>query len=258
MFIYISYISILGLGLAPQSSQCYYSLHAKKAITRQRWYMQEGNHKDVTIRPAGKEDAPFLAHMILMAGRAHVKKGIWEVVLGNAEPECVAFLQTLATSTVPHLFHYSCHLIAEIDDKPVASLGGYNPQVTGYHALRKAIAEVITRLELPPEAGNAAGKRSKKMLACLPQEVKGAWVIDSVATLPKFRRYGIAGTLLDAILEQGRCRGFHTAQINLYIGNIPALRIYTKHGFKVREEKQDHYFAQEIGSPGMLSMVRKL
>jgi ribosomal protein S18 acetylase RimI-like enzyme len=246
------------VALALQSSQCYYNFIGKKIITRQRWCMQEGNHKTVTVRPARKADAPFLAGMILMAGRAHVKKGIWEVVLGGTETECLAFLQTLATTNIPHLFHYSCYLIAEIDNKPVASLGGYDPQVMGYHALRQAIAEVVTKQGLPPEADNAAGGRSEKIMACLPQEVKGAWVIDSVATLPAFRRHGIAGKLLEAILERGRRCGYLRAQINLYIGNDPAQKTYEKCGFTVREEKRDPYFEEAIGSPGMLSMVRDL
>ena len=220
--------------------------------------MQEGNHESVTIRPAHKEDAPFLARMILMAGRAHVKKGIWEVVLGGTEEESLAFLQAVATTTMPHLFHYSCYLIAEINNNPVASLGGYDPQVMGYHALRQAIAEVLTKFGLPLEVGTAAGERSEKILACLPPEVKGAWAIDSVATLPAFRRRGIAGKLLEAMLEQGRRRGYTRAQINLYVGNYPAQKTYVKHGFTVREEKRDPYFEKAIGSPGMLSMVREL
>ena len=220
--------------------------------------MGKRNLITVAIRPARKADVPFLARMILMAGRAHVKKGIWEVVLGNTEAECVAFLQTLATTTIPHLFHYSCYLIAEIDNKPVASLGGYDSQVMGYHALRQAIAEVITKRGLPHDAGNAAGGRSEKIMACLPQEVKGAWVIDSVATLPAFRRHGVASQLIDAILEQGRRYGYLRAQINLYIGNVAAETTYAKRGFTVREEKRDPYFEEAIGSPGMLSMVKDL
>jgi ribosomal protein S18 acetylase RimI-like enzyme len=220
--------------------------------------MQKGNSENITIRSARKEDTSFLARMILMAGRAHVEKGIWELILGGTEEESMAFLQAVATTTTPHLFHYSCYLIAEMNNNPVASLGGYDPQAMGYLALRQAIAEVITKRGLPHEAGDAIGERSERILACLPQEVKGAWVIDSVATLSEFRRHGIAGKLLDVILEQGRSRGFRSAQINLYIGNTPAQKTYAKYGFKVREEKQNQYFEKEIGSPGILSMVREL
>src|SRR4030042_1488850 len=156
--------------------------------------MQKGNLKNLTIRPARKEDARFLARMILMAGRALVKKGIWEVVLGGTVEECLTFLEILAATQTPHLFHYSCYLVAEIDNQPVASLGGYDPQVMGYHALKQAIPEVLKKLKLPGDASNDAGNRSERILSCLPREIIGSWVIDSVATLTECRRKGIAGT----------------------------------------------------------------
>ena len=95
------------------------------------------------IRPARPEDASFLAHAILLAGRAHVKRGIWEVVLGGTEEECVTFLHHIAITQIPHLFHYSYYLIAEDDaSRPIGSLGGYDPEISGYHALQRAIPEV--------------------------------------------------------------------------------------------------------------------
>ncbi|MGD9085565.1 MAG: hypothetical protein PVJ41_11355, partial [Desulfobacterales bacterium] len=79
---------------------------------------------DIHIRPAGREDAKFLAWLILTAGRAHVSRGIWEVILGGTEQENLKFLSLLAITTIPHLFHYSCYLVAESDGRPVAGLGG--------------------------------------------------------------------------------------------------------------------------------------
>ena len=38
---------------------------------------------DVEIRSARADDAAFLAWLILTAGRAHVKRGIWEVILNE-------------------------------------------------------------------------------------------------------------------------------------------------------------------------------
>ena len=36
---------------------------------------------DIYIRPARREDTKFMAWLILTAGRAHVARGIWEVIL---------------------------------------------------------------------------------------------------------------------------------------------------------------------------------
>ena len=51
---------------------------------------------DLRIRSAEVDDAAFLAWLILTAGRGHVKRGIWEVVLEESEARCLKFLELLA------------------------------------------------------------------------------------------------------------------------------------------------------------------
>ena len=82
---------------------------------------------DIKIRSARADDAAFLAWLILTAGRAHVKRGIWEVILNEPEDKCLAFLELLSVTQTPHLFHHACYLVAEIEGRPVAGLGGYDP-----------------------------------------------------------------------------------------------------------------------------------
>lgn len=211
------------------------------------------------IRHASPEDASFLAKAILIAGRAHVKKGIWEVIIGGTEEECVGFLHYISITQIPHLFHYSYYLIAEEDGVgPIGSLGGYNPRTSGYQAIQQAIPEVLRKLNLPTQVSKVSEERSSKILACLPKEIDGAWVIDSVATLPEHRGKGVAEKLLKKILEKGKKQGHSQAQVNMYIGNEPALNLYRKFGFEIIEEKRDEYFEEQIGSPGMLSLARRL
>jgi translation initiation factor 4G len=209
------------------------------------------------IRSARPEDAPFLAWLILTSGRAHVERGIWEVILGEPERECLAFFGRLAITETPHLFHHSCYLVAEVDGRPAAGLGGYDPETHGYSALQAAIPEVFrcTGLRLK---GELSGSGSPRIVACVPPAVAGAWVVDSVATLPAFRRRGLVSRLLKDILEKGREKGFKRAQINLYMGNEPAQRAYEKHGFRLLDDWRDPYFEAEIGSPGMARLVRDL
>lgn len=210
------------------------------------------------IRDARAEDASFLAKAILIAGRAHLTKGIWEVVLGGTEEESLEFLHHISITRIPHLFHYSHYLVAEEGLNPVGSLGGYDPRTSGYHALQQAITEVAGKLELPAQGTNASETRASKILACLPKEIDGAWVIDSVATLPGHRGKGVAGELLSRILARGKKQGYSKAQVNMYIGNEPALDLYRRFGFEIIEEKRDEYFEERIGSPGMLSLARDL
>jgi ribosomal protein S18 acetylase RimI-like enzyme len=212
---------------------------------------------DVKIRNAGSDDSAFLSWLILTAGRAHVKRGIWEVILGKPEDVCLRFLRLLTATDKPHLFHYSCYLIAETQEGPVAGLGGYDPKILGYEALQQVLPEVYSKADKFPSDELAKGE-PPRITACIPPSIEGAWVIDSVATLPSFRRKGIVDRLLDEILDRGRDRGFRQAQVSIYIGNGPARSAYEKHGFRLLDEWNDPYFETEIGSPGMARLIRDL
>lgn len=207
----------------------------------------------IKIRQAQKKDAAFLAWLILTAGRAHVKRGIWEVILGSPEKDCLAFLEMVAVTQTPHLFQYSCYLVAELDGLPVAGLGGYDPNNLGYPALQKALAEVFAKIGLNPDETNR--NQSPRILDCIPDAIEGVWIIDSVATVPEHRRKGIVDILLEAIIERGLRQGFQRTQVNIYIGNVAAQRAYEKHGFKIFDEKHDPYFEEQIGSPGMARLL---
>jgi ribosomal protein S18 acetylase RimI-like enzyme len=212
---------------------------------------------DVTIRAAEADDDEFLAWLILTAGRAHVGRGIWEVILGLPEEQCLHFLRLLSTTIVHHLFHYSCYLVAEVNGVPKAGLGGYDPSISGNGALFLALPEVFRRVGgRPPNAPEA--NTPPRILNCIPEPVEGAWMIDSVAAVPDSRRQGIVSRLLETVLQQGRDKGFRHAQVNIYIGNTAAQRLYERQGFAIMDEIIDPYFEAEIGSRGMARMLRAL
>ncbi len=209
---------------------------------------------DLRIRHASLNDARFLAWLILTAGRAHVRRGIWEIILNQPEDDCLRFLELLAITDTPHLFHHSCYLVAEVEEVPVSGLGGYDPDTHGYTRLLEALPEVYAKLGKRPPEEMAAGE-PPRITASIPPSVPGAWVIDSVATIPAFRRQGIVDRLLDNVLDIGRRKGYRQAQISIYIGNNPAQRAYEKHGFRLLDEWPDPYFEKEIGSPGMARLI---
>ena len=212
---------------------------------------------DIKTRAARADDADFLAWLILTAGRAHVKKGIWEVILGMPEEQCLYFLKLLSVTKIHHLFHHACYLLADVNGSPVAGLGGYDPVNSGNSALWKALPEVFQ--EVGGASPNATMNGSPpRILNCIPESVKGSWVVDSVAAVHEFRRKGVVSKLLKEILLKGRQQGFKRAQINIYIGNVAAQRLYEKHGFKILDEIRDPYFEAQIGSPGMSRMILDL
>jgi len=209
---------------------------------------------DLKVRNAKANDAAFVAWLILTSGRAHVNRGIWEVILNQPEAHCLRFLELLTITNSPHLFHYSCYLIAEAEGHPVSGLGGYDADILGYFRLLESIPEVYGKLGMFPPKDMAAGE-PPRITKCIPPSVQGSWVIDSVATLPAFRRKGIADRLLDKVLDLGREKGYRQAQISIYIGNTPAQRAYEKHGFRLLDEWPDPYFEKQIASPGMARLI---
>ncbi len=211
----------------------------------------------IAIRRARPDDAGFLARVMLISGRAHVRRGIWEAVLGSPEREVLDFLRQVTVTGPEHLFHYSCFLVAESEGTPAAGLGGYDPAVRGYEKLRVAVESVRKNMGLGPQ-GREDAERTERGLSCLPKEVEGAWAIDSVATLPGHRRKGISEKLLAAIMDEGRKRGHSRVQVNIYIGNLPAQRAYEKMGFVVEETRRCGFFMDETGSPGMMSLTALL
>ena len=113
---------------------------------------------DLKLRNSRVDDAAFLAWLILTAGRAHVKRGIWEVILNQPESVCLSFLELLTVTNTPHLFHHSCFLIAEAEAGPVSGLGGYDPDTQGYPRLLEALPEVYGKLGKLPSKEMAAGE----------------------------------------------------------------------------------------------------
>jgi translation initiation factor 4G len=92
---------------------------------------------------------------------------------------------------------------------------------------------------------------------CTFDTLDGAWVIESVATIPDYRRRGLADSLMTEILEAGRARGHRIAQLTILIGNVAAQSAYEKAGFTVRDEKRHPDFEAALGAAGFMRMVRE-
>ena len=223
-------------------------------------YQPEGRLTgDLNIRPARIDDAPFLAWVCLMAGRSHCQRGIWDVIINRPEDECLVFLENLVVTNRLHAYHYSGFIVAEVDGHSVAALSGYDSTRIGDRQDRRGCWD----------AGRKVGitlwdwlLRNRKRISAVeeirPRVAAGAWVVESVATLPEFRRRGLIDKLLKEILEIGRQKGFRIAQVSVLIGNTAAQNAYEKCGFEVRDERRSRNFEAETGSPGTITLLRDL
>lgn len=194
---------------------------------------------NVEIRSAREDDAVFLAEIMLAATRSHNKYGAWEHYVGGTQEDCLAFLRLIATTQKPHLFHYSNFIVAEVEGQRVGALSGYDPKVLGMRSFAKAFPEVIQKLGWSHDYQKSALERHLPFMACTPDDAEGAWIVESVAVIPEYRKQGIVNLLLQEILDRGRKKGFKLAQIGVIIDNIAARKVYEKHSFKFDSEKRD-------------------
>jgi len=213
---------------------------------------------NVEIRSATADDTPFIAWVMLTAARSHNKYGLWDHYVGGTEEECLSFLRLLATTQKPHLFHYSGFIVAEVNGQKAGALSGYDPKVLGMRAFAKALPEVIQKLGWSQDYQKAAMERNIPFMACFSDDADGAWIVESVAVLPEYRKQGVVSMLLQEIFDQGRKNGFKLAQISAVIDNKPARQAYEKQGFKFDSEKRDKSFEAIYGSPGIARLLLHL
>ena len=209
------------------------------------------------IRPARAEDASFIARNILASQRGPLPRGWFDIALGWPEPQCLAFVERIATAQQRSWWHVSQFIIAEIEGKPAASLCAL-PASGTHAAVRAAIEAAADEAGLDPSELAAIFRRGAYAANCWVQGGEGDWLIEHVATLPEYRGRGLAQALIEHALEAGRAAGFQQASISFLIGNEAAERSYPKAGFTFAEEKRDPSFEALTGSPGFRRFTRAI
>jgi ribosomal protein S18 acetylase RimI-like enzyme len=209
------------------------------------------------IRPARREDASFIARNILSSQRGPRPRGWFDITLDWPEPQCLAFMERLATARMQSWWHVSQFIIAEVDGNPAAALCAMPARGTRA-AARSAIEEVAGEAGLSASELAAIFQRGAYAANCWVQGGKGDWLIEHVATLPEYRGRGLVQALIDHALAAGRAAGFKQASISFLIGNEAAQRCYAKAGFSFAEEKRDPEFEAITGAPGFRRFVRAI
>lgn len=210
------------------------------------------------IRPAERGDATLVAWVQLAAARSHVPVGFLDLMFPGEEDDRLALIQRVVDSETISMSHWSGFLVAESDGTPGAALSGYEPTKRGTDTFAAAMTQACLGAGWKPPEIEAAFGRMSPFLTCAPESPDDAWIVEWVATKPDFRGRGLVRALLDAILDEGRSRGYHRAQISLLIDNHPAQRAYEGAGFKVIDEKRHPEFEMTFGSPGVCRMMRDL
>lgn len=186
-----------------------------------------------TIRRAQIDDAAFIAWAIVSAQRGHVPRGWFDIALDWPEPQCVAFVERIATAQRQSWWHVSQFIIAEIEGEPAAALCAMPAAGTGATG-RSAIEEVAESSGLNATELAAIFRRGAYTDGCWVQGGKDDWLIEHVASLPLHRGRGLVQVLIDHALAAGKAAGFKMASISFLIGNEAAQRCFAKAGFAFR------------------------
>jgi ribosomal protein S18 acetylase RimI-like enzyme len=214
---------------------------------------------EIFIRPANSSDAEFLAWVALSASRAHLARGLWDVIIGADEAGCLDYLRRLAIAEPRSLYHYSSYIVAEIVGERAAALCGFEPRDGGWAIAGEAISNVQRDLGWTEAQAAASYQRVAPVWAsCMPPDAGADFVVENVATRPEYRRRGLADILLDVITRDAIRRGCRLAQITTYIGNTAAKSAYEKADFKVLDEKRCSDLERILGVPGFVRLMREL
>jgi GNAT superfamily N-acetyltransferase len=210
----------------------------------------------VVIRPARREDAPFLGWVLLEAARGHLRRGWFDIVLQRDEPFCLSYCAHLATAEALSWWHWSLFSVAEVDSVPVSALCGFGDESV-YMASAAAMAEASTAMGLSHAEHEQLWPRGAFILSCTTREPR-AWTIENAATRAEHRGRGQMQALLAHEFKRARAAGWQRAQISLLIGNDAAERAYRKTGFVFAEEKRAPAFERAMGVPGLRRLARDI
>ena len=211
-----------------------------------------------TIRRATRDDAEFLAWVMLASSRSHISRGAWDLIIGGDDAQCLDYLKRLVLAEPRSLCHYGSFLVAEVDCQQAAALCTSKPAEGGWTLVGQAQAHVERDLGWTETDKAASHQRFAPMLACMPPAAGADWFIEFVATHPEYRRRGLVDMLMREAIRQGVESGCSLAEIMILAGNDPAQAAYEKVGFVVHDQCGSRELQAAIGAPGFRRMLRKL
>lgn len=97
------------------------------------------------------------------------------------------------------------------------------------------------------EAGNDGESVQKKLIGNVSAWYLPPWEVQigNFAVLPDYRRQGVAGLLMDALLERADSLGIPDISLEVRPSNTAALALYAKYGFQEEGRRKGYYQGKE-------------
>jgi ribosomal protein S18 acetylase RimI-like enzyme len=205
------------------------------------------------IRDASQEDAGAIAYLAHLAGQGNARISTYDLMMPGRQgptPDRIYMIRRVVAANAVCMLHYSNHRVAAVDGRVAACVGAVDASGAGLISFVAALKETgWTDEEI---AAMRSGVASYSPVE--PPVSAGAVALENVATLPEYRRRGLAYTLVERTLEAAREGGYERAQLACHMGNAAAFHMYEKLGFKVDAARTDLEFESLFGCPGMLEM----
>jgi ribosomal protein S18 acetylase RimI-like enzyme len=211
----------------------------------------------IVVRRALEADCAFLARVILLATRAHLSRGWFDIMLDLSERQCLRFVEVLTRTSARSWWHHSQFWIADIGGAPAAALCCFRAG-EAFPLSGEAIAEAISELGFSGDEQAAMSERGSYIFSCTVSGGDDVWTLENVATLPQYRRRGLTSALIEQAMDEGREHGNDRMQVSTLIGNEPAISAYRRLGFELVEEKRDAEFEAVAGAPGLCRFERAI
>lgn len=212
----------------------------------------------IKIRCGRVDDAPFLSQVLLASSRAHLSRGVWDLIIGGDDAVCLEYLRRLVIVEPRSLYHYETFRVAELEGTRAAALGGFLLEADRWARVSEALSRVQQELAWTEQDLAASRQRTAPIWSCFLADIGVDWGIENVAAMPEFRGMGVIGSLLLETLGEARRRGCKLAQVSTYIGNEAAIAVYERAGFRFSDEKRCESLEAALGTPGFIRLVAQL
>jgi ribosomal-protein-alanine N-acetyltransferase len=122
--------------------------------------------------------------------------------------------------------------------------------------IAEQIAEQVAEQRTGQIAEGSAAEGGARGVGFLVAQNGGPeWELENIAVLPEFRRRGVGGELLSALLQHARSLGAEQILLEVRASNESAIRFYKLSGFQQLARRRDYYRNPEEDA---LILVREL
>lgn len=217
-------------------------------------------HAPSRIRRATQKDIPFLAWCNREASSPAPNFCYWDPLLDELNTDTMTFIETVFRADA--LAWGSCEEFFVVEEYGLAIAGasGFVMDTQDYRPLRLSrLGDVADMLGWTKGMAEVFRQRYEAVWSN-PQDVSlapcASWIIECVAVVPEARGRGVAKTLLQALLEEGKQLGHTDAGISVTLGNEAAQKVYEAIGFQMYVTYGAAYF--EGAFPGTIKYRLRL